>query len=228
MGISGGPDMIQEGLVLALDASDRNSYASGSTTWFDLSGTGGVDTLTNTGYDSANGGTITFDPAVSGSSTINHTSQSLNQITVNVWYYSNATTSQALTRANGGGVNNCFILHYRGAGFYLVGSDNVASGYLDWDTAPASLRWNMLTGTWDGTTMKLYTNGVKQTSELAFAGGPSNILKSFNLTQLGYYFNSFQPYTNGRIANFYLYNRALPAAEVQQNYNAQKTRFGLK
>jgi hypothetical protein len=85
----------------------------------------------------------------------------------------------------------------------------------------------MLTGTWDGATMKLYTNGVKQASELAFAGGPSNILKSFNLTQLGYYFNSFQPYTNGRIANFALYNRALSATEILQNYNAVQSRFNL-
>ena len=38
MGISGGPDMIQDGLVLSLDASDLNSYRSGSTTWFDVSG----------------------------------------------------------------------------------------------------------------------------------------------------------------------------------------------
>jgi hypothetical protein len=38
MGVSGGPDMIQNGLVLSLDASDRNSYISGSTTWIDLSG----------------------------------------------------------------------------------------------------------------------------------------------------------------------------------------------
>jgi hypothetical protein len=216
--------VVTNGLVLALDAADRNSYVSGSTTWLDISGNGGVDTLTNCGFDSANGGAITFDPLVSGSSTINHNSLNLNQITVNVWYYSNATTSQALTRGSG---NNSYILHYRGAGFYLVASNDTASGYLAWDTAPASLRWNMLTGTWDGATMKLYTNGVKQASELSFAGGPSNILKSFNLTQLGYYFNSFQPYTNGRVANFALYNRALSSTEILQNYNAQKSRFGL-
>ena len=224
MGISGGPNVIQDGLVLVLDASDRNSYVTGSTTWLDISGNGGIDTLTNCGFDSANGGAITFDPLVSGSSVINHNSLDLQQITVNVWYYSNATTSQGLTRGSG---FNCFLLHYRGAGFYLVGSDNVASGYLGWDTAPASLRWNMLTGTWDGATMKLYTNGVKQASELAFTGGTGNILKSFNLTQLGYYFNAFQPYTNGKIANFALYNRALTQAQVLQNYNATKTRFGL-
>jgi hypothetical protein len=224
MGVAGGPDIVQNGLIIALDASDRNSYVSGSTTWLDISGNGGVDTLTNCGFDGANGGAITFNPAVSGSSTISHSSFDLQQITVNIWYYSNATTSQALTRGSG---NNAYILHYRGAGFYLVASNDAASGYLDWNTAPASLRWNMLTGTWDGATMKLYTNGIKQASELSFAGGPSNILKSFNLTQLGYYFNAQQPYTNGRIANFYLYNRALSAAEVQQNYNALKPRFGI-
>lgn len=216
--------IVTNGLVLALDAADRNSYVSGSTTWLDLSGNGAIDTLTNTGYDSTNGGTITFDPAVSGSSTINHASLDLTQITVNVWYYSNAATSQGLTR---GGVPSGYILHYRGAGFYLTASDNSVSGYLAWNTAPPSLRWNMLTGTWDGTIMKLYTNGIKQASELAFAGGVGNILKSFNYTQLGYYFNATQPYTNGRIANFKLYNRALSAEEVQQNYNAQKARFGL-
>jgi len=212
------------GLILALDAADRNSYVTGSTTWLDISGTGGVDTLTNCGFDSANGGAITFNPLVSGSSTINHNSLNLNQITVNVWYYSNAATSQGLTS---GGNTGAYILHYRGAGFYLTAADNTVSGYLGWNTAPAALRWNMLTGTWDGAIMKLYTNGVKQASELAFTGGVGNILKSFNFTQLGYYFNAPQPYTNGRIANFALYNRALTAEEVLQNYNAQKARFGL-
>ena len=216
--------IVTNGLVLALDAADRNSYVSGSTTWLDISGTGAVDMITNCGYDSANGGAITFDPAVSGSTIINHNSLDLQQITVNVWYYSNAATSQGLTRGGGGGG---YLLHYRGAGFYLTAADNTVSGYLGWNTAPAALRWNMLTGTWDGATMKLYTNGVKQASELAFTGGATNVLKSFNFTQLGYYFNATQPYTNGKIANFALYRRALTAEEVLQNYNAQKARFGL-
>ena len=224
MSFSYSPRIVTDGLILYLDAANPKSYVSGSTTWDDLSRSEAVDTLTNTGYDSANGGAITFTPAVSGSSTISHNSFSLNQITVNVWYYSNAATSQALTRSSG---NNAFILHYRGAGFYLVASDSTVSGYLGWNTNPPALVWNMLTGTWNGSTMRLYTNGIKQASELAFTGGANNILRSFTTTSLGYFFNSGQSYTNGKIANFSLYNRALSEQEILQNYNATKTRFGL-
>jgi len=34
-------------------------------------------------------------------------------------------------------------------------------------------------------------------------------------------------YFNGKISNIQVYNRALSAAEVLQNYNASKSRFGL-
>ena len=67
MGISGGPDMIQDGLVLTLDASDKNSYPGSGTTWYDLSGNGNTGTLSVTGsnavsasFSSANGGIIVF------------------------------------------------------------------------------------------------------------------------------------------------------------------------
>ena len=35
---SAGPDLVQNGLILALDAADKNSYAGSLTTWTDLSG----------------------------------------------------------------------------------------------------------------------------------------------------------------------------------------------
>jgi hypothetical protein len=39
---------------------------------------------------------------------------------------------------------------------------------------------------------------------------------------------SYQPwYYDGRISNIQIYNKALSAQEVQQNYNALKSRFGL-
>ena len=34
-------------------------------------------------------------------------------------------------------------------------------------------------------------------------------------------------YVNGSIASVFAYNRVLSASEVLQNYNAQKSRFGL-
>ena len=57
-----GPDLVQNGLVLALDASDRNSYPGSGTTWRDMSGNSNNGTLTNgPTFNSANGGSIVFD-----------------------------------------------------------------------------------------------------------------------------------------------------------------------
>ena len=62
MGVAGGPDLIQDGLVLSLDASDRNSYVSGSTTWFDLSGNNYNGSLINgPTFNTGSGGNIIFD-----------------------------------------------------------------------------------------------------------------------------------------------------------------------
>ena len=59
MAASSGPDIVDSGLVLALDAADRNSYPGSGTTWTDLSGRGNNGTLTNgPTYSSVNGGSI--------------------------------------------------------------------------------------------------------------------------------------------------------------------------
>ena len=61
MGIAAGPDLIQDGLVLALDASDRNSYPGSGTTWYDLAGTNNGALTNGPTFSSANGGSIITD-----------------------------------------------------------------------------------------------------------------------------------------------------------------------
>jgi hypothetical protein len=64
MSVAGGPDIIQDGLVLTLDAADRNSYVGSGTTWRDLSGQNNNGTLLNgPTFNSSNGGNILFDGA---------------------------------------------------------------------------------------------------------------------------------------------------------------------
>ena len=54
--------IVTDGLVLNLDAANRRSFVSGSTVWYDLSGRGNTGTLNGgAGFNSANGGSITFD-----------------------------------------------------------------------------------------------------------------------------------------------------------------------
>lgn len=220
MGVAYNTSVIRNGLVLYLDAPNAKSYPGSGTTWFDLSGNSKNSSLANgPTYD---GQSIIFD-GVDDSSVVNLTGISnFSALTVSAWYYSNVGTSTCLTYCDP------FILHFRGAGFYLRSSDGVTdSGYLGWQTTPSGSVWNMLTGTWNGTTMKLYLNGVKQANELSFAGGSTGLLRTNGNTTVGGYFNVSQPWTNGKMSSFSVYNRALSDLEVSQNFNALRGRYGI-
>ena len=61
MGCSSGPDIIQDGLVLCLDAASIRSYPKSGTTWSDLAGSNN-GTLTNgPTFSSNNGGSVVLD-----------------------------------------------------------------------------------------------------------------------------------------------------------------------
>jgi hypothetical protein len=98
MPTSAGPDIVQNGLVLDLDAADRNSYVSGSTTWFDLSGNPNNGILTNgPTYSSANGGSIVLDGVddyvnCGNNNSINVTGSGL---TLSAWVYRTALNSNS-------------------------------------------------------------------------------------------------------------------------------------
>ena len=215
-----GPNIITDGLIFAIDAANPKSYPGTGTNWYDISGGGAVLDLQNgPTYSSNYNGIITFDGTDDTAIETELNISGLTGITVNVWFYSNANNSMALTKGN----NNSFLLHFRGAGFYVVDSNSTTSGYLNWDYQPPYDEWLMLTGTWNGTTMKLYQNGVKQPTEKSFTG--NGVLKTITTIQAGYYFNISQGYTDGSIANEYLYNRALTDEEIEQTYNALKSKF---
>jgi hypothetical protein len=56
------PKIIQDGLVLYLDAANTKSYPTTGTTWTDLSRSGNNGTLINgPTFNSGNGGSIVFD-----------------------------------------------------------------------------------------------------------------------------------------------------------------------
>jgi hypothetical protein len=213
------PPIVTSGLILSLDAGFTPSYPKAGTTWYDLGGNGYNSNLVNgPAYSISGAGSVAFDGADDSSSiTCNFTN--LNGLTVNIFYYSNVNSNTALTR----GSDNAYIVHFRGAGFYLIDSAGTVSDYLGWNPLPTGLNWRMLTATWDGSTMRLYQNGVKQTGERSFTG--TGILRTFTSIALGYNFNLSQPSTNGNISNYQLYNRALSNSEIIQNYQAMFPRF---
>ena len=72
-----------------------------------------------------------------------------------------------------------------------------------------------------GSTSAIYVNGeIEATSTI------SNRIQSTSDLRIGRRVDGFAA-TNGKIPVVKLYNRALTADEVQQNYNAYKNRFNL-
>jgi fibronectin type 3 domain-containing protein len=90
--------------------------------------------------------------------------------------------------------------------FHLNGVNSVTG------TLPSSNVWTYVAGTWDGSTMKLYTNGVLQASlaaggSIATTADPLAIAKKNTGTATGDYFS-------GQLDEIRLYNRALAVTEI--------------
>ncbi len=240
MGVAGGPDLIQDGLVLALDASDRNSYVSGSTTWFDLSGLNNSGSLINgLTFSTGSGGSITFDGTddyVSINSAFSLTDSQA--FTFNTWIYPTtgilannyavigtikaATTHWQLSYSSDPTYNMLFAFAGTSTS---VGTVSTVTSLIPLNS------WGLISAWYNGgdksdiTNWKIYINGIEAALKSTGTTGAST-----NTTSLGYRPGSggaSANYFKGNIASTQIYNRAFSASEILQNYNATKTRFGL-
>lgn len=235
MGISGGPDTIQDGLVLSLDAADRNSYISGSTTWSDLSGNGRNATLTVTGsnaisasFNSNFNGVIQFN---TGSSAI-LTRPVQDDFSLCCWFRTNQVASASgFPQWYGGmGLIDCEVATIvndfgtsMGAGKILFGTGTPDT------TITSSLTYNddiwhhmVATRVRSTGTITLYVD----TQQVATGtGGVQSLTSSTNMRIGAIQVNN--NFFSGSIANIQVYNRALSTSEILQNYNALKSRFNL-
>jgi hypothetical protein len=242
MGCSSGPDIIEDGLVLCLDAASKRSYPGTGTTWTDLKGANN-GTLTNgPTFDAGNGGSIVFDGGN------DYTSLGLNlqnlllatqQYSFVLWVYptSNPTDSGIVANYHGNAVNSerhgFGIRRYGGGKIRNILSDSGGGNYIYADTASGSCPtgiWSHVTATWGGeftaSSFKIYING----QESQATSGVSGTVNSFNYSNLEctigrVRFLSSYHYFGGNISNLSIYNRALTADEVRQNYLSTKERF---
>ncbi len=85
-------------------------------------------------------------------------------------------------------------------------------------------QWTHIVGSWDGTTKRIYINGVlrdavsKSGSLVTTSKGAS--VGRFGGDTTGYYFN-------GLIGSVKVYNTGLSASEVKQNFSAARSRYGI-
>ena len=215
--------IVSNGLVLNYDAAQLRSYPGSGTTWTDLSGNGLNGTLTNgPTFNSANGGIIVFD-GTNDYATISHNSiLNFSALSIACWYKTTQGVGAYITTK----LDDSFYLGIGPPGitankmsFFLNGT---SGGWLQSLANANSGNWTYVVATWSGGTSRIYLNGVLDNSATrtgTLATGTSAVTLA---TRLG-----SGLFLNGSISNFQLYNIALSATEVAQNYNAVKSRFGL-
>jgi hypothetical protein len=224
-------NIVTDGLVLNIDAGFVGSYPTTASTWYDISGNNNSGSLINgPTFSSANSGSIVFDGVddygvISNSNSINLTGS----FTIFSWIYPYSISGWIAVLYKNSQSNN---------GGYHIGID--PSGYLQggirynsgWVTIQSSINqlqintWQQICMSINFTTqvLTLYKNGVSIKEQTNF-----NYTLAGNTTPLYVGSNASVPSElfSGRISLSQLYNRTLSAAEITQNYNAQKGRFGL-
>jgi hypothetical protein len=218
--------IVTNGLVVSLDAADRNSYPTTGTTWTDLSGNGNNMTLTNgPTFNSNNGGFIVFDGsndyAVKTSPSNIPNNQSAK--TISAWFYSSRDNNfQDTMLATNSGVFNAGVSLYVNNQRKIAVADLNGNPILISTVTPiTNVRYNF-TFTLTGTTNKIYVNGLQDVTN-TFTHPTGSVTGIY----LGSSHVGGNPHLMGGIAIVLYYNRELSAAEVLQNYNATKSRFRL-
>ena len=227
MGVYAGPEIVEDGLVLALDAGNTKSYPGSGTTWTDLSGNGNTGTLENdVGYDGSNLGSLSFDGTddyATGNITLGITN-----VSINCWVNISTTSKKGAFLKVGGGTTGYAI---------GVGDDNMDRNGNEIIGLFTNVRWidtNINYGTgWKYVTLVLNASSapsiyVDSTLINSYSGLTPNPPDSFYYVgrNIGDEPQGARAF-NGNIAQVSIYNKALTAAEIQQNYNALKWRFGL-
>lgn len=228
MAFSYSPKIVTDGLVLYLDAANPYSYPGSGTTWNDISRGGNNGTLINgPTFSSGDGGSIVFDGVDDYVIVSDFSTYSGTQGTLCAWVYPNIGNNNKYVIAAGelGQIGKSRAIGTYQGKWWLVG---YGGGNEDWLTnfTTAPNQWSYVTYTWyDTTNIGISVNGVFDyviRSGLNPLSGTQLRVGAPAWTNLGTY-----GFWNGKIPISQVYNRALSAEEIQQNYNATKGRFGL-
>ena len=218
MGLAHSPKIVTNGLVLALDAGNPKSYPGSGTTWTDLSGNGrnatkgGSQSPTYPSWNPA--GYFEFTGGINGDnySRFTVTTPAMTALTVFTYHYSTQAGGHVLRHSNDS---------------MQIGPDGYTAGLVYNDVQCSRLdtlnTWISDALTFNGTVLRGYRNGVQYStvtrgSTATIAGGTLNI---------GTRSDVYAAHYVGRISMIMIYSQVLSAAEIQQNFNAFRGRYGI-
>jgi hypothetical protein len=224
MGIEYNNIIVTDGLVMCIDAANTRSYSGSGITVNGLVGGIGGTLVNGVGFTSSYNGSFVFDGTndnilAQDNSALNLTSD----LTACVWFRISAVPANDWVRVIGKGdmTNRTFgFWYYNGTPDYFLyqryGSGNF--GILI-DTTLQLNVWYHAAVTSNNTSHIMYINGIS----IGTATLSPPFLSSTSPLRIGY--GEIHSYHNGNISHALVYNRALSASEVLQNYNATKGRY---
>lgn len=237
MGISYNTSIVRNGLVLHLDAANKKSYPGTGTTWTDLSGLGNNGTLVNgVGYNSSNKGNFTFDGVNDFISIANSSSYKVQfPMSLGIIFKIPTATSRMVSFLTDDtsdfhrGVCVQVLTSLVPSVQYGNGTMNAPGGRRNFDgTSTLELnKWYYMVATLaNNLSCQIYINGVSDST--AYASGTATTLAySTGVGTIGRKNDVTTAYSNGTISLAQVYNRALSAAEVKQNFEALRGRYGI-
>ncbi len=225
------PSIITDGLIFLADSAFTASYPKGGNTWKDVSGSGNHATLVNgPNYSSQYQGILDFDSALLQYATGPELG-TLSNFTISCWV---KLTTLPTTSGAAAIVTNVYDLSTK-LNFSIglnrsPSSSNVCFGFFDgsWRTtngfAPSTNTWYNIVGTYDGSNIRQYVNGVENTT-LSYSGTAQSsglgirIARRWDATEIS------DNFIDGQIPVVKIYNRALTDSEILLNYNSLTPRF---
>ncbi len=213
---------ISQGSILNLDAGNISSYSGSGTTWTDLSGAGNNATLINgVGYNSNNGGYLTFDNVNDYAATASSSSYAFGtgDFTFETWIYPE----------NFSGYTHMIALPQQTTLALKADTGNGAI-YLytpTWDNYNPASGWTLSANAWNHVVFKResstgygFLNSILKNTKVSFNN-------SFSAQVLNVHNGYPSEFVSSRISIVRVYNRALSNSEIEQNFNAVRSRYGL-
>lgn len=215
----------RDGLVCYLDAAHQDSYGGSGTSWTDLSGNSNGVTIYGSPSWTSVGGRTAFNLTADGHymSYGSFANSPTTVGTLEAWIYPAASEIT-------GGDRGTIILLTGGSGMYL--SWNKSNTYMSnywYSHSPEGYHeqvyssrggWHHWCSVWDNKSVYQYADGVFGVVQGVSGTSSANGTLIIGRESSGRQFS-------GGIAIIRVYNRALEGAEVWENFQAERQRFGI-
>ena len=222
MGTKYNPSAVRNGLLICVDPANISSYSGAGITARGLVSGIGATLVNGIGFSSSNSGAFILDGSNDYIDSDVTSFDLTGDLSAEVWFNLSALASDWVrVIGKGDGSNRTFGFWYNAPSSAFLYQRYGASGNVGFLYGPSIQinTWYHVIVTSSGSTHKIYFNGVDVMTQT----GAGPFYSTASTLKVGY--GEAHTYHNGRIGLYRIYNRALTAQEVLQNYNATKKRY---